>query len=90
VRKVRRLGPGPTTACTIAGTQGNTGASFGLRELTDGRFQNGAVVRVLAMKFWTRGEAPTFAEFARSWTTAKTEATSSAHAGVRLSDGPQA
>jgi hypothetical protein len=44
-----------------------------LRELTDGRFQNGAVVRVLAMKFWTRGEAPTFKEFARSWTKAKTE-----------------
>jgi hypothetical protein len=41
--------------------------------LTDDRFQNGALVRVLAMKFWTRGEAPTFAEFARSWTTAKTE-----------------
>jgi hypothetical protein len=44
-----------------------------LRELTDGRFQNGAVVRVLAMKFWTRGEAPTFEEFARAWTKAKTE-----------------
>ena len=44
-----------------------------LRELTDGRFQNGAVVRVLAMQFWTRGEAPTFEEFARSWTKAKTE-----------------
>jgi len=44
-----------------------------LRELTDGRFQNGAVVRVLAMRFWTRGEAPTFEEFARAWTTAKTE-----------------
>jgi hypothetical protein len=44
-----------------------------LRELTDGRFQNGAVVRVLAMKFWTRGEAPTFEEFARSWTKAKSE-----------------
>jgi hypothetical protein len=44
-----------------------------LRELTGGRFQNGAVARVLAMKFWTRGEAPTFEEFARSWTKAKAE-----------------
>jgi hypothetical protein len=44
-----------------------------LRELTGGRFQNGAVVRVLAMQFWTRGEAPTFEEFARSWTTAKAD-----------------
>jgi hypothetical protein len=44
-----------------------------LRELTGGRFRNGAVARVLAMEFWTRGEAPTFEEFARSWTKAKTE-----------------
>jgi hypothetical protein len=44
-----------------------------LRELTAGRFRDGAVARVLAMKFWTRGEAPTFEEFARSWTKAKAE-----------------
>jgi hypothetical protein len=44
-----------------------------LHDLTAGRFQNGAVARVLAMEFWTRGEAPTFEEFARSWTKAKTE-----------------
>src|SRR6266576_2104911 len=42
-----------------------------LRDLTAGRFKDGAVARVLAMEFWTRGEAPTFAEFARSWTKAK-------------------
>jgi hypothetical protein len=51
----------------------HTGVIRLLRELTGGRFQNGAVVRVLAMKFWTRGEAPTFAEFARSWTKAKAD-----------------
>jgi hypothetical protein len=44
-----------------------------LRELTAGRFRDGAVARVLALKFWARGEAPTFEEFARSWTKAKTE-----------------
>jgi hypothetical protein len=44
-----------------------------LRGLTAGRFRDGAVARVLAMEFWTRGEAPTFEEFARSWTKAKTE-----------------
>jgi hypothetical protein len=44
-----------------------------LRELTAGRFRDGAVARVLAMEFWTSGEAPTFEEFARSWTKAKTE-----------------
>ena len=30
-----------------------------LRHLTAGRFRDGAVARVLAMEFWTRGEAPT-------------------------------
>jgi len=42
-----------------------------LRLLTGGQFKDGAVARVLAMKFWTRGEAPTLEEFARAWTRAK-------------------
>jgi hypothetical protein len=44
-----------------------------LRNLTAGRFQDGAVARVLTMEFWTRGEAPTLDEFARAWTKAKAE-----------------
>ncbi|HEY7171493.1 MAG TPA: hypothetical protein VH417_11645 [Vicinamibacterales bacterium] len=44
-----------------------------LRQLTAGRFRDGAVARVLAMEFWMRGEAPTFEEFARAWTAAKAE-----------------
>ena len=44
-----------------------------LRDLTAGRFRDGAVARVVAMEFWTRGKAPTFEEFARSWTKAKAE-----------------
>ena len=44
-----------------------------LRDLTSGGFQDGAVARVVAMAFWTRGQAPTFEEFARSWMKAKTE-----------------
>jgi hypothetical protein len=44
-----------------------------LRTLTGGRFRDGAVARVVAMEFWTRGEAPTFEEFARAWTNAKAE-----------------
>ena len=44
-----------------------------LRNLTDGRFRDGAVARVLAMDFWTRGKAPTLEEFARSWAQAKAE-----------------
>ena len=41
-----------------------------LRRLTNGRFKDGAVARVVAMEFWTRGTAPTFVEFARAWTKA--------------------
>jgi hypothetical protein len=44
-----------------------------LRNLTAGRFRDGAVARVLAMEFWTRGQAPTFEEFSRAWTTAKAD-----------------
>ena len=44
-----------------------------LRDLTDGRFQDGAVARVVVMGFWTHGEAPTFEKFAQSWTKAKAE-----------------
>ena len=44
-----------------------------LRRLTDRQFKDGAVARVVAMDFWTRGVAPTLEEFAGAWTTAKAE-----------------
>lgn len=44
-----------------------------LSDLTAGQFRDGAVARVLAMEFWTRGEAPTIEAFARAWTRAKAE-----------------
>ena len=44
-----------------------------LRDLTAGQFRDGAVARVVAMAFWTHGQAPTFEEFARTWMKAKTE-----------------
>lgn len=44
-----------------------------LRELTAGRFKDGAVARVVAMECWTRGHAPTIEEFARLWAEAKAE-----------------
>jgi hypothetical protein len=44
-----------------------------LRDLTDGSFRDGAVARIVAIDFWTRGEAPTFEEFARSWTKTKAQ-----------------
>jgi hypothetical protein len=44
-----------------------------LRDLTAGRFRDGAVARVVAMAFWTLGQAPTFDEFAKAWAKAKAE-----------------
>jgi len=38
-----------------------------LEELTDGKFKNGAVARVLLRQYWTNGKAPTFKEFAQKW-----------------------
>jgi hypothetical protein len=48
----------------------HTGILRSLRELTGDRFRDGAVARVVVMDFWTRGKAPTLAEFARAWTSA--------------------
>jgi hypothetical protein len=45
----------------------HTGVIRLLRRLTDGRFKDGAVARVVVMEFWTRGIAPTFLQFARAW-----------------------
>ena len=44
-----------------------------LRGLTAGEFRDGAVARVVAFDFWTRGKAPTCEEFARAWTKAKAD-----------------
>jgi hypothetical protein len=38
-----------------------------LRKLTGGRFRPGAIARMLAIEFWTRGEAPTLSTFASAW-----------------------
>jgi hypothetical protein len=42
-----------------------------LARVTGGRFQNGALARVLIMEFWAQGEAPTLEQFAAAWITAK-------------------
>jgi hypothetical protein len=44
-----------------------------LEGLTEGRFRNGALARVLIMEFWSRGEAPTFRRFAEAWLAARVE-----------------
>jgi hypothetical protein len=50
-----------------------TGIIRSLRELTAGRFRDGAVARVLVMEFWMRGNAPTLAEFAQAWLNANAD-----------------
>jgi hypothetical protein len=38
-----------------------------LKSLTDGKFENGAIARILARDFWSQGKAPTFREYASAW-----------------------
>ena len=46
----------------------NNEAMIGLlEELTNGKFQNGAIARILAREFWRQGIAPTFQQFAAAW-----------------------
>jgi hypothetical protein len=49
--------------------------AFRLKDLTGGRFKNGAVARILARSFWICGKAPTFHEFASAWLQAASEHT---------------
>ena len=44
-----------------------------LKSLTDGEFENGAIARMLARDFWSRGKAPTFREYASAWSRASRE-----------------
>ena len=43
-------------------------AVFGLlKRLTEGKFRDGAIARIVAREFWSRGEAPTFRQYAAAW-----------------------
>jgi hypothetical protein len=42
-----------------------------LEKLTGGQFENGAIARILAREFWSKGIAPTFQEFALAWLQAR-------------------
>lgn len=46
-----------------------------LKLLIDGRFENGAIARILARKFWNQGEAPKYGDFAAAWLQALREHT---------------
>jgi hypothetical protein len=38
-----------------------------LESLTESRFRNGAIARILARELWAKGVAPTYAQFAQAW-----------------------
>jgi hypothetical protein len=44
-----------------------------LQSLTQGQFENGAIARILARQFWSKGEAPTLREYASAWMQASRE-----------------
>ena len=44
-----------------------------LKSLTKGKFWDGAIARILAREFWSRGKAPTFKEYASAWEQAARE-----------------
>lgn len=44
-----------------------------LKELTGGKFKNGAIARILAREFWSSGKAPTFRKYASAWLQASRE-----------------
>jgi hypothetical protein len=46
-----------------------------LQDLTIGRFKDGAIARILARGFWTKGQAPTFEDYASAWLQASREHT---------------
>ncbi len=46
-----------------------------LKDLTGGKFKDGATARILARDFWSRGEAPTIEAFAAAWIRATREHT---------------
>jgi hypothetical protein len=42
-----------------------------LKDLTAGAFEDGAIARILARTFWSRGDAPTFKDYASAWLQAR-------------------
>jgi hypothetical protein len=44
-----------------------------LKRLTEGKFRDGAIARIIAREFWSNGEAPTFRKYAAAWLGAAAE-----------------
>ena len=51
--------------------KGNISMIALLKRLTKGKFENGAIARILLREFWSNGKAPTYEEFASAWLQAK-------------------
>ena len=58
----------PTTKLHF-GQYDKTNAQFieVMRSLTDGKFRDGAIARIVIRDFWTDGKAPTLREYAKAW-----------------------
>ena len=46
-----------------------------LEKLTEGKFKDGAIARILMNDFWRKGTAPTYRDYAAAWLTASTDHT---------------
>jgi hypothetical protein len=44
-------------------------------KLRGGKFEDGAIARILVREYWSRGEAPTFRKYAAAWLRARKEHT---------------
>jgi hypothetical protein len=42
-----------------------------MRSLTQGKFRDGAIARIVVRDFWTAGKAPTLREYAKAWLVAE-------------------
>jgi hypothetical protein len=60
-----------------------------LERLTKGAFKHGALARILAREFWSKGIAPTYQEFAAAWLQAKAQHTRPNPEWAFLSDRSQ-
>lgn len=57
-----------------------------LKGLTAGKFRDGAIARIVAREFWSKGEAPTFQTYAAAWLDAAGEKSEAHHEWAFLTD----
>ena len=64
--------PSPSDRLYYGQYQKNNRAMMSLlKKLSRGKFREGATARIVAREFWSKGQAPTFREYAAAWLTAE-------------------